>query len=741
MSKNHFYRSILFMLCSFSTYAQSLSGIIVDAYQVPIPEAQIYNQNIQKHTHSDEYGKFVLENVTVGDSLRISHIGYQTTYITVNSILETLKISLKKKAISLNEVIIAPKLDALHLMSDINIQVNPVNSSQEILQQVPGLFIGQHAGGGKAEQIFLRGFDIDHGTDITITADGIPVNMVSHAHGQGYADLHFLIPETLDKIDFGKGAYYADQGNFNTAGYVDFKTKKRLQENTIKLEAGQFDTYRILGMFNVLQNQNHSAYIASEYIATDGPFESPQNFDRLNIFGKYTGNLTENDRIGVTLSHFESTWDASGQIPQRAVTNGLISRFGAIDDTEGGTTSRTNVLLNYDKRLSSNASIENSIFYSKYDFTLYSNFTFFLDDPINGDQIKQQESRSLFGFKSEYTRSFTTNTVEGEVNAGISLRKDQSDDNELSKTLNRRETLNNIQFGDVDETNLGAYVNANLEFGKWTINPALRVDYFDFQYNDFLQTNYETQSENKAILSPKLNFLYNYSENLQAYLKTGKGFHSNDTRVVVAQNGNEILPASYGFDVGFIWKPIPELVINTAYWQLYLEQEFVYVGDAGIVEPSGKTRRQGIDVSIRYQPLKWLFWNLDTNYTHARATEAPNGEDYIPLAPDFTVASSLNAQFDNGFYGGIKLRHLKDRPANEDNSIIAEGYTVFDLNLGYNWKSLGFGVQIQNLFDVDWNETQFATESRLQNETQSVEEIHFTPGVPFFAKASITYRF
>jgi outer membrane cobalamin receptor len=729
------------MLCSFSTYAQSLSGIIVDAYQVPIPEAQIYNQNIQKHTHSDEYGKFVLENVTVGDSLRISHIGYQTTYITVNSILETLKISLKKKAISLNEVIIAPKLDALHLMSDINIQVNPVNSSQEILQQVPGLFIGQHAGGGKAEQIFLRGFDIDHGTDITITADGIPVNMVSHAHGQGYADLHFLIPETLDKIDFGKGAYYADQGNFNTAGYVDFKTKKRLQENTIKLEAGQFDTYRILGMFNVLQNQNHSAYIASEYIATDGPFESPQNFDRLNIFGKYTGNLTENDRIGVTLSHFESTWDASGQIPQRAVTNGLISRFGAIDDTEGGTTSRTNVLLNYDKRLSSNASIENSIFYSKYDFTLYSNFTFFLDDPINGDQIKQQESRSLFGFKSEYTRSFTTNTVEGEVNAGISLRKDQSDDNELSKTLNRRETLNNIQFGDVDETNLGAYVNANLEFGKWTINPALRVDYFDFQYNDFLQTNYETQSENKAILSPKLNFLYNYSENLQAYLKTGKGFHSNDTRVVVAQNGNEILPASYGFDVGFIWKPIPELVINTAYWQLYLEQEFVYVGDAGIVEPSGKTRRQGIDVSIRYQPLKWLFWNLDTNYTHARATEAPNGEDYIPLAPDFTVASSLNAQFDNGFYGGIKLRHLKDRPANEDNSIIAEGYTVFDLNLGYNWKSLGFGVQIQNLFDVDWNETQFATESRLQNETQSVEEIHFTPGVPFFAKASITYRF
>jgi outer membrane cobalamin receptor len=741
MSTQHLYGIIFCLFISFNLKAQSLSGTIVDRYNIPIPEAQIYNQNTKKHTHSDDAGKFALENVSVGDRLRISHLGFETAYIEVASFTETLKISLEKKAISLNEVIIESKLDALQLISAINIQVNPVNSSQEILQQVPGLFIGQHAGGGKAEQIFLRGFDIDHGTDITITADGIPVNMVSHAHGQGYADLHFLIPETLDKIDFGKGAYYADQGNFNTAGYVDFKSKKRLQESSIKLEAGQFDTYRILGMFNLLNNTQHTAYVASEYLATNGPFESPQNFDRLNIFGKYTGTLTENDRIGVTLSHFESTWDASGQIPQRAVNSGLISRFGAIDDTEGGTTSRTNVLFNYDKRLSPNASLQNRIFYSNYDFTLFSNFTFFLDDPVNGDQIKQQENRTLFGFNSEYSRTFNANTVAGEWNAGFSLRKDQSDDNELSKTLNRSETLENIQFGNIDETNLGAYINASLEFGKWTINPALRVDYFNFQYNDFLQTNYETQTENKAILSPKLNFLYNHTDNFQAYLKTGKGFHSNDTRVVIAQNGNEILPASYGFDVGFIWKPIPELVVNTAYWQLYLAQEFVYVGDAGIVEPSGKTRRQGIDLSIRYQPFQWLFWNLDTNYTHARSTEAPDGEDFIPLAPDFTLASSVNFQFDNGFYGGIKLRHLKDRPANEDNSIVAAGYSIFDLNLGYNFQNFGIGLQLQNLFDVDWNETQFATESRLRSETQSVEEIHFTPGVPFFAKASITYRF
>ena len=288
---------------------------------------------------------------------------------------------------------------------------------------------------------------------------------------------------------------------------------------------------------------------------------------------------------------------------------------------------------------------------------------------------------------------------------------------------------------------MGIFANASFNFGKFVINPAVRVDYFDFQYNDALQTQYETQSQNEAIVSPKLNFLYNHSDNFQAYVKTGKGFHSNDTRVVIAQNGKEILPAAYGFDVGFIWKPIPELVLNTAYWQLYLEQEFVYVGDAGIVEPSGKTRRQGIDVSVRYQPLDWLFWNLDTNYTHARSTEEPSGEDYIPLAPDFTLSSGLNIKLENGFYGGLNARHLKDRPANEDNAIIAEGYTVVDMNLGYEWKKLSFGIQVQNLFDTEWNETQFATESRLQNETQAVEEIHFTPGTPFFLKASIAYKF
>jgi outer membrane receptor protein involved in Fe transport len=296
-------------------------------------------------------------------------------------------------------------------------------------------------------------------------------------------------------------------------------------------------------------------------------------------------------------------------------------------------------------------------------------------------------------------------------------------------------------LGDINQTNIDAFVKAEFELGKVKIAPALRVDYFKFLYNDALQTNYETLSETKAILSPKLNFFYNAKDNLQLYLKSGLGFHSNDTRVVVANGGEDILPRSYGADLGSVWKPFPKLVVNSALWYLFLEQEFVYVGDAGIVEPSGKTRRYGLDLGLRYQLTDWLFLDSDATFTNARSTEEPSGKNYIPLAPDFTFTGGLAVNNLDGFSGGIRLRYLDNRPANEDNSIVAEGYFVTDFNVNYDFKAITLGLAIENVLDVDWNETQFATESRLRNETRPVEEIHFTPGTPFFIKATVTYTF
>jgi len=721
--------------------AQSVKGKVINIHNKPIIGAHLLVSE-KSHAHSDDKGNFIIEGVSLGDSIKISHIGYEVKYLVINSFTSPVIINLDDKIICLEEIVIAPQINALNQITDIDIQTRPVSSAQDILRQIPGLIIGQHAGGGKAEQIFLRGFDIDHGTDIAITVDDLPVNMVSHAHGQGYADLHFVIPETIDNIDFGKGPYCSDKGNFNTAGYVNFKTKQNLDNSSVKVEMGQFNTNRIMSMFNLLNKDRHNSYIAAENLSTDGAFESPQNFNRINLFGKYSGYVSKTDKVTISLSYFDSKWDASGQIPQRAVDRGLISRFGAIDDTEGGNTSRSNILIHYDKYLDQQSFIKNCIYYSNYNFELYSNFTFFLEDSINGDQIKQKENRNIFGLNSEYSQTFLINSsTKGDFQLGVNLRNDQCLNNELSHTLNRKVTLNHIKFGDIYESNIGTYLNTSFHLGSWIINPALRFDYFNFHYKDELLTKYEIQSSTKSIFSPKLNILFNYTQNVQFYLKVGKGFHSNDTRVIIAQNGKRILPAAYGFDGGLMWKPIPQLLLNTAYWYLFLEQEFVYVGDAGIVEPSGETLRQGIDLNLRFQSFKWLFWNLDVNYTIARAAEEEIGEDYIPLAPDFTLVWGMNIIHNSGCYGGVIARYIKDRPANEDNSIVAKGYTVVDVNTGYNWGKIGFNVQLQNLLNTDWNETQFATESRLQNEPVPVEEIHFIPGTPFFLKGTIEYKF
>ncbi|MEL0651298.1 TonB-dependent receptor [Algibacter sp. TI.3.09] len=725
-------------------FSQRLKGVIIDENNQPLEAAYVYNLNSETHAHSSANGMFVLDENKIGDSLKVGLLGYKNQVLVLeeNTLNSGITITLQEKTFQLEELHLNEQLNALSTISRLDLSIDPVNSSQEVLRKVPGLIIGQHAGGGKAEQLFLRGFDIDHGTDVAISVDGMPVNMVSHAHGQGYSDLHFLIAETVNKIDFGKGSYYANKGDFNTAGYVDFSTKDYIKDSQVSLSIGQFNSLRTLGMFDLLgDSKNENAYMAIEYLENDGPFESPQNFNRLNLFGKYTVISPENNKLSLTLSHFKSRWDASGQIPQREVDNGNISRFGAIDDTEGGNTQRTNLNIEYSKYINDDTRLKTNMFYTHSAFELYSNFTFFLEDPVNGDQIKQIENRDIFGFNSRLIHDTYLGKTPVVLSAGVSLRNDVANDTELSKTLNRSTTLEQVQLGDINQTNASMFVNAEFEFGKLIVAPALRLEHFKFMYNDKLQTNYTSLDETKTALLPKLNFFYNAKDNLQLYLKSGIGFHSNDTRVVVTNASENILPKAYGVDLGNIWKLTPKLVVNSALWYLFLEQEFVYVGDAGIVEPSGRTRRYGADLGLRYQLNNWLFLNTDATLTKARSIDEASGEDYIPLAPDFTLTGGLTVNDLDGFSGGLNFRYIDDRPANEDNSIVAEGYFVSDFNVNYTINNLTFGFAIENLFDTEWNETQFATTSRLQNETAPVEEIHFTPGTPFSSKFTVSYRF
>ncbi|RZM21434.1 MAG: TonB-dependent receptor [Pedobacter sp.] len=732
------YLTVILFIFVLNAFSQTFKGKVTTGDSIPLQGVYILNLKSGAHAHTDELGSFLLKKSAFGDSIQISHVGYQTKTIEVAKAI--VNVQMLSSTFQLNEVVVSEGINHLSSISAVDLQTNPVSSSQELLRKVPGLFIGQHAGGGKAEQLFLRGFDLDHGTDINISVDGMPVNMVSHAHGQGYADLHFLIPETVAQIDFDKGPYHANKGNLATAGYVAFETKDRLENSSITLEAGKFNTYKALGMFNLLNTKKQAAYIAADYIKTDGYFESPQDFKRLNLFGKYGVNFSNGDKLSFSASTFSSKWNASGQIPQRAVDEGLITRFGAIDSNEGGETSRSNFNVQYNTYFNSSTWLKSSAFYSRYHFELYSNFTFFLNDPVNGDQIRQKEDRNILGFESVLNKKYTMGNADLTLQGGVGLRYDDVNGIELSHTANRTTTLDALMLGNVNESNGYAFLNAEYEIGKLMINPALRLDYLNFRYADLL--NAGTKSEQgKAILSPKLNFLYNENRNLQFFLKLGKGFHSNDTRVVVAQQGYKILPAAYGADLGTSWKPADRLIVNAALWFLYLQQEFVYVGDEGVVEPSGRTARKGIDLGLRYQLNDWLFLNGDATYTHGRSLDDPSGENYIPLAPKFTFTGGLSVKDLGKFSGSIRSRYLAGRPANEDNSIVAKGYFITDANVNYTAGRFTFGVVTDNIFNRKWNETQFATESRLQNEASSVEEIHFTPGTPFSIRGSVSVRF
>ena len=738
----------LSLLTSPTSNAQIKTIYVVDNdSRTPIESAEVQNESKTFTAFSDENGRVSLAKLSSDDTtLKIRNIGYKTEVIHISELNFAngkALVYLTSNISSLSEVTVLSNSSSsiFKPIIDLDIHLRPINNSQEVLRMVPGLFIGQHAGGGKAEQIFLRGFDIDHGTDIAISVDGMPVNMVSHGHGQGYADLHFVIPELIQKVDFNKGPYFADKGNFTTAGFVAFKTKDYLENNFIKLEGGQFSSFRGVAAINLLKSnkefRNQSLYFAGEGSFTKGYFESPQDFNRFNGVLKYHGNITNNTILTATATGFTSKWNASGQIPDRAVANGTVGFYGAIDDTEGGKTSRYNLNTELLTNLGNGATFRNQLFYSKYDFELYSNFTFFLIDPINGDQIRQKDSRNIFGYNNEYQNIYTISGLKTTSKAGIQIRYDDIDDLELSRSKNRTITTENIMLGDVNELNAAAYYSQQMSVtSKLDITAALRLDYFHNKYYDKLSNI--TSSANSTILLPKINFNFNLNDNVQLYLYNGRGFHSNDTRVAVQQNGKKVLPPAYGSDLGSIFKIGENLVLQSAIWYLWLDQEFIYVGDEGVVEAGGQSQRFGFDASARFEIIKNLYADLDLSLANPRALNVPKDENYLPLAPTFTSTGGLTYRKQYGWSGSLRYRFIGDRPADETNSLIANGYFIADAAINYATKRWEAGISVQNLFDTKWKETQFATETQLQNEIAPVSEIHFTPGTPFFAKISLT---
>jgi outer membrane receptor protein involved in Fe transport len=614
-------------------------------------------------------------------------------------------------------------------------ELRPQGRPADVLRLVPGLIIGQHAGGGKSEQYFLRGFDADHGTDVALFVDGVPVNLRSHAHGQGYADLHFLIPETVQRLEAFKGPYHTEYGDFATAGAFNFVTLDVVTENIAQAAGGSFGTQRYLTLLSPTRDRIKTLFAAEVYV-TDGPFERDQNYRRLNLFGKASGRLGADTDFSVTASYLRSSWFASGQVPRRAVESDLIDRFGAIDNSEGGSTQRAivNGMLRWMPSEDEQAWVRGWAQY--YTLDLFSNFTFFLTDPVNGDGIEQVDGRWVAGLEAAYQRTVRPWGIPVTGTGGVQVRMDRA--RVILATQADRHRLGRTQDVDVHEVSYSPYVKFDLTPLSWLrIVTGARGDIFTYDVHSNLDDG-GSGNVTRAIPSVKANVILGPFLRTELFGNFGTGFHSNDARAVIANPDLPALARARGYEGGIKSRPHPRVEVSATYWVLDLQSELVFVGDEGTTEARGPSHRKGWEFAARVRLADWLFFGGDVTVSRARFD---NGDE-VPLAPRLTARAELTARWDWGLSATMGLRVLGDRFATEDRQETALGYTLFDLSARYRWKALEVFASIENLLNVDFRETQFFFTSRLRNEPAAgVNDMHYTPGNPRTFLGGLAVRF
>ncbi len=763
MIKHYLIAIIIFLSITIQAQVTKIKGIIKDKKNnLLIDQVFITIEKMNSHSHSDEQGNFYFVNIPFGNyEVEFEKTGYEKKLLKLDASSSdsiNLEVVMVSKAINLDEVSIAAdkpvSAASSSYLSQSSFINRPRNSAQDLLRMVPGLFIAQHAGGGKAEQIFIRGFDCDHGTDIATFVDGIPVNMPSHGHGQGYADLHFLIPEVVESMSIFKGTSSPLYGDFATGAAVSFKTLDSLPTNLIQLEGGSVPSTNVLtstrglAMLQVPFKNNHiSSYFAADIINNKGYFNINQDFKRSNLFSKTTFIINDNSRIQFSVSGFGSSWNASGQIPERAVASGLISSYGSIDPNEGGTTSRNNYNLTYTTKLGT-GEFEAQAYMSTYRFKLFSDFTFFLKDSVNGDMIEQDDNRTVRGLNVKYSVGHHLFKMHNKFTLGATFRSDEIENQLWHAPHRERLTANSHSM--IHLRSNAVFANEVFRFSDhFRAEVGFRYDYFVFDVEDLLPTdsmykNYSGFNYQSAI-SSKLNLIYSVNDKIQFFFNTGSGYHSNDARSSVQDKNQHHLPIAVSAELGTLFR-IKKTVISAAIWGMDLSNELVYVGDDGTTENKGASRRYGADISGRAQLLKWLYLDIDVNLSQGRLIDTLFGmqktTDYhIPLAPTLTSVGGLTAKFTNGLEFGLRYRYMQDRPANESNTIVAHGYNVVDFTANYKTKHYKVGLIIENLLNTKWNEAQFDTETRLRNETKPVDELHYTPGTPLYAKLVVGYLF
>ena len=632
----------------------------------------------------------------------------------------------------------------------------PTLRPAEVLEFVPGVIVTQHSGDGKANQYFLRGFNLDHGTDFATFVDGMPVNMPTHAHGQGYSDLNWLIPELVDRIDYRKGPYSAEEGDFASAGAVRIGLADRLPKGIASLTFGQHDYERALLTKSVPLGDGQLLY-AVEAAHNDGPWEVPEKFHRLNGVLRWSVGDGAN-RSSVTAMAYSAGWNATDQIPQRAVDSGLVGRFGAIDPTDGGRTARYSLSTTTERALDGGVLKVNAYaIQSRLD--LFSDFTYNLDNasPRNADQFEQKEQRRVFG--GSVSRSFDAKLAgrDSTTTVGLQARHDRLDPVGLYRTV-ARERAAITQEARVRETSVGAFAENATQWLPWLRSVAgLRFDQYRFDVESSIAEN--SGKKNANITSPKLSLVFGPWAKTETFVNYGWGFHSNDARGVTATlaprefpdrvpvDASPPLVRSKGGEVGLRTEIVPGLQSSLALWQLRLGSELVFSGDAGDTEASGASKRYGVEWNNHWVATNWLLLDADLAVSRARFDtpqgDAPNSGRAIPGAVDKVGSLGATVTGLGPWFGHVQLRYFGPRPLIEDDSQRSKATTLAYLRVGYrlnaDWR---LALDVFNLFDRKASDIDYFYASRLPGEDPGgVSDTHFHPVEPRSFRVSVTANF
>jgi len=620
------------------------------------------------------------------------------------------------------------------------IEARPMQRPGEVLEYVPGVIITQHSGDGKANQYFLRGFNLDHGTDFLTTIDHMPVNMPTHAHGQGYSDLNFLIPELVSRVAYKKGPYFAEEGDFSSAGVADIDYYTKMPEGIASLGLGSNGYQRAMAANSFDSGPGHLLY-GFELFHNDGPWVNPEDYRKLNGVLRFSQG-TNADGYTVSLMGYHGKWNATDQIPQRAVDDGTISRFGAIDPTDGGRTSRYSLSLDRHKTLENGGVFHMDVYAIKYRLNLFSNFTFFLDNQTNGDQFEQADNRTIIGLTPSWV--FTGKWDERQMTNkfGLDARRDNIDVALYNTTA--RDRFNTVRSDKVAQTGVGLYYENTLQ---WTDTfrciAGVREDFYNARVDGDLAANSGTTSAH--IASPKLNFIFGPFDRTEYFLNYGQGFHSNDARgTTMSVDPAPALVKTHGEEIGVRTEMVPHLQSSLSLWRLTLDSELVFAGDAGTTQASRPSLRRGIEWSNRYIPHNWLLVDFDVSVSRAQFTGSdPAGAGtYIPGAIDRVASLGVTVKDLGPWSGTVHARYFGPRPLIEDNSQRSQSSVIFSARASYKVDAkTSINLDVFNLFNRKSNDIEYYYPSQLRNETSPVKDIHFHPAEPRTARLTLVMHY